>query len=250
MNVAGRRWTQQEDTYLRENWHKFSKEEIATALDRTIHSVRMRAVALRITTPKSPDWTEEEIFKLEESWGKCSIKSIAKSLGRSKNSVNVKAKRLGLGPSRYAAGKLTATQLAEALGVDRKAVTRWILKFGLKARKKVTREKARFWQISIDDFWAWAKDNQNKFDTRKFEPGTLGKEPPWMAVKRRTDYQLPPKRFVKWDKEEVNKLIALFKAGHLTYKQIGERLGRTGDSVERKLCRMRERKELCFGGAN
>jgi hypothetical protein len=184
-------------------------------------------------------WMQEEINFLEENWGKRKVSTLSKQLNRSENGIVLKAKRLGLGPSKENQGLLNANQLAVALGVDRHAITDyWIEKCGLRAVRKVTKELFKFWSINIDDFWKWAKDNQDKFDTRRFEQLLLGPEPAWMKDKRRLDRSLPVRRFQKWTAKEDERLRTLFKCGLYTYKQIGELMGRSNESVERRASRI------------
>lgn len=184
-------------------------------------------------------WKPHEINFLEENWGKYKVSTLAKQLQRPENGVLLKAKRLGLGPSKEGQGLLNANQLASALGVDRHAITDyWIAKCGLKAVRKATRAIYKFWLIDIKDFWKWAEDNQDKFDTRRFETHTLGAEPAWMKLKRREDMNIPVKRFKKWTPAEDDRLRSLFKSGLYTYKQIGELMGRSHESVERRASRV------------
>lgn len=184
-------------------------------------------------------WTQREIQLLEELWGTCKLSTLAKKLGRSEEAILEKVKCIKLGPSKDADGRITANQLAGILNVSVSIViSYWIKKYGLKAIRKVTRSKLRFWFIDIRDFWKWAKKNQDKFDSRRFEPGALGREPEWMKQKRRDDMQLAPRRYKKWTPEEDEKLKALFRAGHLSYRQIAERLGRPKTAVQNRLKRI------------
>lgn len=192
-------------------------------------------------------WTNEEIAYLEENWGKYRVAVIANKLNRTVKAVILKAKRLSLGPSKYHQGELTASQLAQALGVDIHTITDyWIPKCGLKAKRKITRSKQRFCLIDINDFWIWAKDNQDKFDSRRFEPLTLGIEPEWMKLKRKRDLKLPARRLQKWTQEEDNKARYLYKSGK-NYAEIGKIIGRSRAAVQRRLSRIGiwEEKKQC-----
>lgn len=181
----------------------------------------------------------KEIEFLEENWGKYKVSTLSKQLNRPEQGIVLKAKRLGLGPSKENQGMLNANQLSAALGIDRHAITDyWIPKCGLKAIRKATREVYKFWLININDFWKWAKENQDKFDSRRFESLSLGSEPEWMKSKRRTDMSLPPRRFQKWTAKEDERLRTLFKSGLYTYKQIGELMGRSQESVEHRASRI------------
>lgn len=188
---------------------------------------------------KNRSWFDCETEYLEDNWGKLSVGTIAKKLGKSENAVILKAKRIGLGPSISAQGKLNANQLADAIGVDIHAIIDyWIPKYGLRAVRKVTRLVNKFWLIDIKDFWKWAEKNQDKFDSRRFEPLSLGPEPKWMKEKRKADMSLPVRRFQKWTVKEDEKLRAMFKSGLYNRNQIGEHLGRSGIAVQRRLTRI------------
>ncbi|MFA5383970.1 MAG: hypothetical protein WC364_04800 [Eubacteriales bacterium] len=188
---------------------------------------------------KPPNWTEEEINLLSNLWGSMMLKTIAKKLGRTQCSVVLKAQRLGLGATKLADGKITARLLAKTLGIDVHAVTHcWIPKYGLKCVWKITRSIYKFCLIDLDDFWRCAEKNQDKFDSRRFEAGILGAEPAWMAQKRKADQLLPRRRLQKWTRDEDNSLRAMFKSGHLTYREIGQRLGRSAMAVGHRLGRI------------
>lgn len=184
-------------------------------------------------------WRQHEVEYLSENWGKYKVSTLAKQLQRPENGIVLKAKRLGLGPSNEGQGLINANQLSIALGVDRHCITDyWIAKCGLKAIRKATKESYKFWLIDIKDFWKWAEANQEKFDSRRFEYLTLGPEPGWMKTKRREDMDMPAKRFQKWTPPEDERLRSLFKSGLYTYKQIGEMMGRSENSVQRRVARI------------
>lgn len=185
-------------------------------------------------------WTEDELEYLEEKVGKIKLSAIAKTLDRSLNAVELKAKRLGLSGTKYESGKLTANELAQALNVDLKVVTRWVAKKGLKAAKRATREKAKFILIDVQNFWKWAKDNKDKINFSKIEPYQLLPEPDWVEEERKKDYHAIPKRTAqKWTDEEDKQMILMIKGGY-TQQQIGEALKRSDVSVQRRLSRLKE----------
>jgi hypothetical protein len=183
-------------------------------------------------------WSEEEIDFLDENWGKYALKKLAKRLNRTETAIIVKAKRLGLGPTKYNTEYMNARELSGALGVDMHVITdRWIPKYGLKARRKVTLKTFKFWRIKIEDFWAWAEYNQDKFNSRRFEQGTLGKEPGWMQIKRKRDQFILTRRHYKWTPNKDKKLINLFRSGK-SYKECGHHLARSVHAVSQRLRRI------------
>jgi len=128
---------------------------------------------------------------------------------------------------------LTASQLADVLGVNSKVVSCWIKKYGLKCTRKITRTKFRFCLVEIDDFWNWAEKNQERFNSARMEQLILGKEPAWMTEKRKGDASRKWPR--KWTPGEDNILRQMFKTGRYTYQQIADYIGRTKAAVENRL---------------
>lgn len=181
-------------------------------------------------------WTEEEINYLQEAWGTVSIRTIAKNIKRTETAVTLKAKRLGLG-SPYTNEYLSANQVSKLMGIDRHAVIdNWIRKRGLKARKRAMKE-FEMWLIDLEDLTEWLENNQDKWDSRKLDIYGLGEEPGWLQEKRKLDMKIPARRFQKWTRQEDMRAMGYFKSG-MSYKKIGEKLGRSSDAVERRLSRL------------
>jgi len=188
--------------------------------------------------PKSKIWTKEEIEYLSANWGLKSVPFIARHLNRTETAIILKAKRMRLGAASTSGEYLTANQVSKLLGVDIHTVMdRWILKHGLKAKKRVIRTRRMMTMIKFTELVNWLKNNQDKWDSRRLELFALGKEFDWLKEKRRNDLSLPVKKFHKWTKEDDMIAIHLFRAG-FTYRQIAERLGRSEDAVERRLSRL------------
>lgn len=221
------------------NYGKVPRQQIADHLDTTVPAISMQAGKLGLRGKRALAWTEDELLFLEECYGQYKLSSIAKKLSRSEYAVELKAKRNGLGPSKTAQGFLTARDLARALGVDIHVVTNtWISKYGLKAKKKITNRKARFYQIDIKAFWKWAEGNQHRFDSRKMEYLSLGDEPSWMVQKRKADQGLAPRRAQKWSPCEDALLRQMFTQTYSTNREIGTRLGRSPHAVANRLRRI------------
>lgn len=83
---------------------------------------------------------------------------IARRLGRSREAVEIKAKRLNCRLTRTPA-RLTARAVGRVLDIDAKAVTRWIERRGLKARR--TRRTRYIWRVDWEDLCAWLEDRRN-----------------------------------------------------------------------------------------
>jgi hypothetical protein len=189
-------------------------------------------------------WTEEELHFLEDNVGKISLLKIAEKLNRPISGIEIKLKRLGLGNTRLASGKLTANELAKALNIDTHVVTRWLNECGLKGVKRATRISAKFHLISVENFWKWAEQNKERINFYKIEPNILVPEPDWVEEQRKLDYQTIPKRQgAKWTEQEDNRLIEMTNAGY-KQEEIGVALNRSGLSVQRRLSRLREKRKI------
>jgi len=189
---------------------------------------------------KKTRWSTEEVNFLKDNWGKYKLPVIAQKLNRTEKAVLIKAKRLGIGPSRSGQGLLTARELARTLGVDAHTIIDYWIPCGLKANQKVTKSKFAYWQINTTDWWQWAKQNQDKFDSRRIEPLILGPEPEWMENKRQSDKHLPRRRLQRWTPADDAKLHHFLVTTKLTYGEIGEKLGRSENAVSKRLSRIAE----------
>lgn len=185
----------------------------------------------------APRWTTAEEEMLQELWGERSIVSICRSLKRrflvtrTYHSVIQRAVLLKLGPALKSSDKLSASALAEVIGVSDRTVVYWIQSNGLRARRKALSKPSKYapYMIDIADFWEWAETHQNRIDSRQIEPLILGAEPAWMAEKRIRDIGRSC-RYAYWEREEEAKLKNLFKLGY-SCREIGARLGRSAGSV-------------------
>lgn len=185
----------------------------------------------------SKHWTPEEIEYLEESWGNRSIQAIADKLGRSFAAVQLKSRSMNLGSSRLGGDGIGLAQFAIAIGVDAKTIReRWIGQYGLKTKKiKLTQRTLR--KIKLDIFWPWAEKNKLILNFARFEPGALGKEPDWVAEKRRADQLDPSKKNWNrpWTADEEQMLIAHTKSCKYTYQDLAKAFNRTEKAILRRL---------------
>ena len=117
-----KRWSDEELTYLKENYKKKANKYVAKDLNRTVSAVTLKASELGLTTKKSylkvqkitdvvvgkPEvkglkqnsWSKSETKFLKENYGKISSAKIAKELGRSVGSISGKAYGLHLSSKR------------------------------------------------------------------------------------------------------------------------------------------------------
>jgi len=106
-------WTYWEIKYLKDNWNKKTKEEIAKHLGRSVSSIYNKAYKLGLVQRRSSrrKWTKEEEEFLAEYWGLYSMEHIASKLNRTVNAIQVRAVRLGLGPFLESGDYVTLNQL-------------------------------------------------------------------------------------------------------------------------------------------
>lgn len=93
-----RKWTEQEEQYILDNFNKVTLSHMSKKLKCTILTVQNRAIELGLSVEKKSQnrWTEEEIELLKIMAPKYLNKTIAKKLGRPANEVNRKAKSLNI----------------------------------------------------------------------------------------------------------------------------------------------------------
>lgn len=98
-----RRWTKEENDFLRENYGKIDVKKIGSILNRSLHSVYSRAnKALGLKTRRPfPYWTKEEVEFLRDNYRAMSHESLTAHFGRTKDAIKHKANRLGLERRHY-----------------------------------------------------------------------------------------------------------------------------------------------------
>ena len=85
----GKGWKTSEINYLRENYTKMTKYEIAEHLGRTPSAITGRAYVLGLRS-RNFAWTEKAVKILNENRGKMLSRDIAKKLGTTLSSVRNK----------------------------------------------------------------------------------------------------------------------------------------------------------------
>ena len=175
-------------------------------------------------------WSTEELEFLEDKWGLYSIRRIAKALNRTEVAVTNKAERLKLGGAYES--YLTTLEIGNMFGVHRRTVLHyWIKRYGLKARSNSLRTQ-KIYRVTLDDLALWAKNNQDKWDSRNLEEYALGEEFDWLIAKRKLD-KLNNIKTGDWSLKDYNLLIKLSDEG-VSLKEIAKILNRTYNSVRRK----------------
>ena len=233
-----RRWTPEEEQYIRDHWQEQTDAEMAAALDRLEGAVRNRRRALRCSPHKS--WTPEEEEYLEESWGSVSIPTIAKNLGRTVPAITVRAERLGLGAVLDAGDYITLNQLLRVITGGAQSYSQlqksWVQNRGMPVHTR--RVNKCSWRIVyLDEFWKWAEKHRSFIDFSKLEPLALGKEPAWVQEQRSRDFKMRTlNRKDPWTPDEDSRLIRLIQQHKYGYAEISAILHRSEGAITRR-CR-------------
>lgn len=82
--------------FLKNNFLKYTDNELALKLNRTEIAVRARRTTLALQRIKMKDFTAEEIKYLKENYQVKSLKELSSALNRSANSIAQKCNRVGL----------------------------------------------------------------------------------------------------------------------------------------------------------
>lgn len=93
-------WKQEEEEYLKRNYHKKSIKELAAHLRRGTSAVYKRCYKLGLTKKENrkvyKPWTEAEKKQLSEIYPHMRNKKISQLLNRTEYSITAMAKRMGL----------------------------------------------------------------------------------------------------------------------------------------------------------
>lgn len=188
-------------------------------------------------------WTSEDVDQLRELWGsRGGIPKIARVMGRSEASIKVRAMRLKLGPYLNGGELVSLLQVAQIIvGFDDSgsitySMRRWEER-GLPVHK--TRVQRCAWkQVNIEEFWTWAKKNQDILDFSRFEENRLGMEPTWVKKKRKIDQRnrtLTTPKKCRWTPQEDALLTALCESGRHTHEDLQRTFRRTSSSIRRRI---------------
>ena len=189
---------------------------------------------------KNTTWTDEEIEALKEWWGEKTPDRIASKLGRSTCAIIQKAKGLRLGSYLEAGEYLGMHQVTEILGVDSHVPVRtWIPKYNAPFVYKKIRGNLQFRVIRHEDLMEWLRNNPEAWDSRKVRPYALGTEPDWLKEKRAADNARAEKPTGTKYTEAETDTIRIWREKGKSYKEIGNRIGRSTASVQARADRLR-----------
>jgi Sigma-70, region 4 len=187
-------------------------------------------------------WTTEEDQFLKDHVGIRSFDYMAKKLGRTPYAIERRLEKLGLLNTKLAGGWLSGNQLAEILGVESSVVYRWRDKHNLPLKKKRLRYNKTAqdsYYITVEDFWKWAKDHQDKFNATKVDTDFLIPVPDWFYKKHQEDLKIPQRTKQYWTTEEDRKVWKLYYEMGMKQKEIAIILNRSQNAVEKRLKRLR-----------
>lgn len=186
-------------------------------------------------------WTPEEEAYLQDKWGTLSVSTIAKSLGRSIDAVVVRSQRLGLGAHLASDVRISVNQLMLALYQADAGSTGYtmhkLIREGLPVKMHKVKTK-NFRVIDIDEFWKWAEDHKEFLDFSKFEEYSLGKEPEWVKVKRKADFQKTQQQGEHnevWTGATDQKLKRMLSQHKYTYRDLSKELNRSEGAIKRRI---------------
>lgn len=183
-------------------------------------------------------WTKEETDLLIELSEYMTQSEVAKRLGRSASAVKNKRREMGISSFTDQTDRLTITQIAELVGVDKSTISKTWRKYGMRFRTmgyyKMTTEQTliRFMQ-NHPDLWKASKCDYHFFCQYKWFVDKLEKERACIDTgnhyrNRRT-----------WTSLEVSRLKMLKKRG-LTHREIGNELGRSKQAIDHMIMRCNE----------
>lgn len=186
---------------------------------------------------KNTTWSEEELAVLYDEWGEKTPDAIGRMIGRGTKAVKSMAKAHRLGCFLKNSEYLTQKQCTDMLGYTSKVLQRTWIPHGLKTHKRRTAGGQRNTVILHSELMEFLRKNQDLWDSRKCEPYALGTEPAWLQEKRRRDALLPKPIGTKYTAAEDRIICAMLRK-NATYREIGERLGRSADSVQNRVYRL------------
>jgi transposase len=236
-------WTDDQDTFLKENIDTMSNREIGEHLGKVASSVVTRIKVLNLEwKEKVRRWTDEEDDYLLNHYGSAPLKHISESLQRTVKALESRLNRLGVYGAKANTINITVYELAEGLQVDVHTVYNWI-KNNKMPYKKIVAKTREFMLIDVLIFWGWIEQNRGLINFYKVPKNALVPEPDWVDKQRDIDYLTRPRNENKnWSEEEDARLRNMFYGEGRTQKEIGELMGRSARGIQKRLDRLRKTK--------
>lgn len=249
-SLKKKRWSEEEDNYIINNYRVLTVDEISERLGRTVYAIRKRALALGVTNEISR-WSIEEMEFLNDNWGILNLNTIARKLNRSRNSILLKAHQMSLRGQAAANGVyLTPNDVSNILGINIRTLYSWIWNGSLGHRKFKVGKKSKY-QIAVEDFCEFIEKHQDKWNSQKADMLQLksyyasyfiarnntvtirGEMPKWMAEKIERDKDGFREYLKPWTTKEELELLHMVEQKY-SYKEICMNLDRSIKSVKAK----------------
>lgn len=206
-----------------------------------------------VLTRSKKNWTTEEKEELLELYGTVSISALMKKLNRSEEAIIQKHYELtGVKDMQVAGGHLSATEVAEAVGVTHRTVVNWIHNFDLPAtqrRKKYGSEKRYRYSIDPTSFWRWATDHRHRIPFHLLKRHVILPEPRWVEKEVEKRKSTPLKANTAWTTQEDETAFFWWQSG-MNYREIAKRLGRPEKGTQRRLTAIKKMKGATHAKAN
>ncbi|KSU86239.1 hypothetical protein AS180_19690 [Priestia veravalensis] len=128
-NGIRKRWTPDQDTFLKVNINRMNNREIGKQLGKSPSSVANRIRLLKLVRKTSlRRWTKKEDEYLVRWYGIKTLDQLSRRLQRSIQALESRLYRLGIPGVRAHIGSMTVYELAECLQVDVHTIYNWIQK--------------------------------------------------------------------------------------------------------------------------
>lgn len=192
-------------------------------------------------------WTKEEDEFLLSYVGERSFDWIAQKLKRSPYAVESRMYKLKVSSVKDQTDWISAHQMSKIIQIDYKTMKRWQEQYGFPLKQKSLRfrdtsktsKKKKTYYIKPKEFWNWLKDHTHLLPLHDIDEKLLAPVPRWFYEERKK--QQPNSKRKKYTPEEDEKVWNWFYSG-VTQKEIARRLGRSVNSVERRIARLRKMK--------
>lgn len=215
--------------------------EIASALGRTDNAIYIKArkAGIVIYQP-GRKWSVEELDYLRRSWGNTGISTIAKHVHRDVDAVLQQGHKMRLGPLYGLSEDLPLQEFVRNVGISRDRILGTLVpKYGFPLKSSRYGKRQYYYFVDFEKILPWMERHQILFDGSKIKHGFFAIEPDWLVAKIRQDTEdngyLPyDVRKEWWTVREISDAKTLMKLGW-SYRQIGEKLGRSKQAVAYKM---------------
>lgn len=230
MSNKSKKWTSDEEEFLKENYLTMDYKDIANELGRTESAISNKALLLKLH--KVERYTEEDDQFLLKYYGRTTMQRLCKRLKKSERSIKKRVKLLEGTEDMYIVnGYYQTRDIASITGVDIGTVVKWIKRGELNAIRP-----NNFYFVNPDAFWKYIKNNIHKCTVRNIDDQVLLTCPEWYQViinDKKRNYHNEVQRMKLWTTKEIALLRHYLFKGY-EHKEIAALLNRTYHSVNNK----------------